>query len=92
MSPLDTLYDKWFVNLSSIDIPLEVQYLLQLGEKFNLSINKDNKEKILVELLKYIENSITDRPNNIVNFVRNNCIPILNRFYNDFPFLNFSDK
>ena len=29
--PLDTLYEKWFINLSGIDIPLEVRYLLQLG-------------------------------------------------------------
>ena len=86
------LQDNWFVNLSNIDIPLEVQYLLQLGEKFNLPINQDNKKKVLVEFIKHIENGITDRPKNIVNFVRNNSIPILNRFYNNFPSFSFSDK
>ena len=32
------------------------------------------------------------RPKNIVNFVRNNSIPILNRSYNNFPSLNFTNK
>jgi len=43
------LQDNWFMNLSSIDISFEVQYLLQyllLGEKFGLPINQDNKEKL----------------------------------------------
>jgi len=77
--------------LSSNDIPLEVQYLLQLGEKFGLPINRD-KEKTLSEFIKYSENYISDRPKNIINFVRNNSISILNRFNNNFPSPNFTDK
>ncbi|KYN15798.1 hypothetical protein ALC57_11970, partial [Trachymyrmex cornetzi] len=80
------------VNLSSIDIPLEVKYLLQLGEKFGLPINKNNKEKTLIEFIKQIENNIIGRPKNIINFVRNNSISILNRFQNNFPSPNFFDK
>ena len=37
-APLDFLNNKWFLNLSNIDIPIEVQYLLQLGESFGLPI------------------------------------------------------
>ncbi|KYQ48744.1 hypothetical protein ALC60_12250, partial [Trachymyrmex zeteki] len=77
-------------NLSSI--PLEVQFLLQLGEKFGLPINRNNKEKTLIEFIKHIENNISGRPKNIINFVRNNSISILNRFYNNFPSLNFIDN
>ncbi|KYN22235.1 hypothetical protein ALC57_05372, partial [Trachymyrmex cornetzi] len=79
-------------NLSSIDIPLEVKYLLQLGEKFGLPINKNNKEKTLIEFIKQIENNVIGRPKNIINFVRNNSISILNRFQNNFPSPNFFDK
>ena len=66
--------------------------MLKLDEKFNLSINQDNKENVLVEF-KCIEHSITSRPKNIViNFVRNNSIPILNKFYNNFPSPSFNDR
>ena len=90
--PLDFLRDKFlvkFINLSDIDVPLEVRYLLQFGEKFGLPINKDST---LIEFIKHIENNITGRPNNIINFVRNNSLPILNRFHNNFPSPTSTDK
>jgi len=66
--------------------------LLKLGEKFNLPINQDNKENVLVEF-KHIEHSITSRSKNIIiNFVRNNSISILNKFYNNFPSPSFNDR
>ncbi|KYN07871.1 hypothetical protein ALC62_01155 [Cyphomyrmex costatus] len=92
LQTLDTLHDSWFVNLDGLDIPLEVQYLLQLGEKFGLPINKYNKEKTLVEFIKQIESNIIVRHNNIINFVRNNFIPILNRLNNNFPSSNVTEK
>ncbi|KYQ47789.1 hypothetical protein ALC60_13178 [Trachymyrmex zeteki] len=87
-SALDTLHDKWFVNLSNFDV---LQYL-QLGEKFGLPINKYNKEKTLIEFIKHIENNLNGRPKNIINFVRNNSVPILNSFQNNFPSLKFTGK
>lgn len=36
-----TFHDKWFKNLTDIDIPLEVKWLLSLGNKFALPINLD---------------------------------------------------
>ena len=90
--PLDFLHDKWFINLNDIDIPLEVRYLLQLGEKFGLPINKYNKDSTLIEFIKHIENNIIGRANNIINFVRNNSLPILNRFHNNFPSPTSTDK
>ena len=53
-SPLDTSHNKWFMNLSNIDIPLKVP--ITIGWK--RPINKDNKEKTL-EFIKHIENNIT---------------------------------
>jgi len=73
----------------NINVPKEVQFLLQLGEDFGLPIN--NNEKI-VEFIKLIENNIVDRLKNIVNFVRSNIISILYRFQKDFPHLNFTEK
>jgi len=42
------------INLSNIQIPNDVQLLLQLGHQFNLSITdkKTEKEKITIEVLK----------------------------------------
>lgn len=77
--------------MSSSDIPLEVRYLLQLGKKFGLPINRDNKDKTLIEFIKHIQNNISG-PKNIINFVRNNSISILNRFHNNFPSPNFAEK
>ena len=46
----------------------------------------------MIEFIKHIENNIIGRPNNIINFVRNNSFPILNRFHNNFPSPTFTDK
>lgn len=46
------------VNLNNIDIPIDKQFLLQLEEKFELSINKNNFDRTLVEFIKYIENNV----------------------------------
>jgi len=35
-SSLDSIHKKWFVNLSGIEIPLDVQRLFQLGDCFGL--------------------------------------------------------
>ena len=56
-APLDFLNNKWFLNLSNIDIPIEVQYLLQLGEGFGLPITKHNIDRTLIEFIKNIENN-----------------------------------
>ena len=64
-------------------MPLEVQCLLQLGEGFGLPINKQNIDRTLIEFIKNVENNIIGRRNNIINFVRNNTVSILERFQNE---------
>jgi len=59
---------------------------------FGLSINKHNIDNILIEFIKNIENNISSRPNNVINFVRNNAIPILKRFQNKFPIYDINNK
>jgi len=56
--PFDIIQEKWFINLNNIDIPIDIQFLLQLEEKFELSINKNNFDRTLVEFIKYIENNV----------------------------------
>ena len=41
-----------------------------------------DKDKILIEFIKHIENNIVGRWNNIANFIRNQSIPILHKFSN----------
>lgn len=48
-----SIKDKWFVNLSSVHIPLEVQGLVQLGENFCLP--STDKDLIITNFLKNIE-------------------------------------
>ncbi|KYN12431.1 hypothetical protein ALC57_15398, partial [Trachymyrmex cornetzi] len=72
------------LNLSNIHIPNDVKYLLQLGEGFGLPINRSNFERTFIEFIKSIESNIINRPNNIVNVIRNNSVPILEKFHNDF--------
>ncbi|XP_018367481.1 PREDICTED: uncharacterized protein LOC108763996 [Trachymyrmex cornetzi] len=83
--PLGTLNEKWFLNLSGIHIPEEVRYLLQLGEGFGLPIDRNNLQHTFIEFIKSIESNIINRPNNVINVIRNNTMPILEKFHNDFP-------
>ena len=79
-APLDFLNNKQFLNLNNIDILIEVQYLLQLGEGFGFPINKHNIDRTLIEFIKNIENNIIGRQNNTINSVRNNTVSILESF------------
>ncbi|XP_018364727.1 PREDICTED: uncharacterized protein LOC108762292, partial [Trachymyrmex cornetzi] len=91
-APLDSVNKKWLINLSNVNFPLEVQYLLQLGEGFGLPIDRSNIDKTLVEFIKHIESNINGRPNNVINFFRNNSIPLLDKLKNEFPRLDYKDK
>jgi len=53
-SSLETIRKNWLVNLSSVNIPQDIQCLLQLGENFSLPLF--NKKKIIIELIKSVEN------------------------------------
>ena len=46
-------------------IPLTIGWKKKVG----LLVNKDNKEKTLIEFIKHIKNNITSRSKKIVNFV-----------------------
>jgi len=78
-SPLNELHDKWLVNLSGKTIPLEVQLLLQLGDRFDLPLLKKDNKKMIVEFIKCIEKNLFGELETISSQVRNQTIPIIKR-------------
>lgn len=54
------LREDWFVNLSGVDVPRDVQSLLQLGENFSMPIT--DGEFLTVDFLKNFENSLRKLP------------------------------
>ena len=63
-----------------------------MGKGFGIPINKQNFDRTLIKFIKNIENNIIGRLNNIINFVRNNSVSIMDKFRNDFPRTGSNDK
>ncbi|EFN64952.1 hypothetical protein EAG_12523, partial [Camponotus floridanus] len=78
------------VNLSSFNIPEEVQLILQLGEKFCLPVI--DKDRTTVNLLKNVEYNINRLPLEIRTLVRNRSFPIINSFHKSTPLVSSFDK
>ena len=76
-----TLHNEWFKDLTDIYIPNEVKLLLQLGEGFSVPINDNNKNKILIEFIKYIEHNIWRATSAVQMDVRNKAVSLLKNFY-----------
>jgi len=74
-SSLDYINNKWFKNLSSVEIPHNVQRLIQLGHNFSLPSTDSNNN--VVQLIKNIENNIINLHQDTQNEIRNRSIPIL---------------
>ena len=74
----DNFNNDWLVNLSNIDIPDKKKYILQLGQLFNLPNIVTNKDKIMFEFIKHIENNIIKLDDRTKNLIRKDSIPILN--------------
>ena len=72
-----TIRDNWFVNLSSISIPDNIQSLLQLGNNFSLPVRKLNN--LTTDFIKNIENNIWKLPNEIRSNIREKSTSIINR-------------
>jgi len=72
-SPLESINNKWFLNLSQYNIPKKVQCLLQLEQNFSLpSLNTNNNE-----LIKNIENNIIKLHSDTQTEVRNRSISLI---------------
>lgn len=73
--------NKWLINLSNVEIPPNVKYLLSLGDKFNLPYSNNNLplESLLTDT-EYAITRINEEENK--NECRNKCINILTNFIN----------
>jgi len=74
-SPFDSVNDKWFINLSHVEIPYNVQRLLQLGQNF--SILSTNTKNNIIQLIKNIENNVINLQQDTQNEIRNRSIPVI---------------
>jgi len=74
--------EKWFINLSSKTIPLEVSNLLQLGEGFSFP-TYNNKKKAVIEFIKDIEGNELRHNNNQRLKIRNTVVTQLQKFMNN---------
>ena len=74
----DNVNRDWLVNLTDIDIPDNVKYILQLGQRFNLPNTVTNKGKMTCEFIKHIESNILKLDEQTKNLIRKDTIPILN--------------
>ena len=71
--------NDWLINLTDINIPDKVKYILQLGQRFNLPNIITDKEKITCEFIKHIESNIFNLDERTKNLIRKDIIPVLNR-------------
>jgi len=79
-SSLDTIRNKWFKNLSNVDIPFNVQCLLQLRQNFSLpAFNTKNN---IIEMIKNIENNIKKLNLDIQSNIRNYSLQIIKKLFN----------
>ncbi|XP_011868003.1 PREDICTED: uncharacterized protein LOC105562081, partial [Vollenhovia emeryi] len=78
--PIDTLHEKWFKNLTDVPIPEQVRFLLQLGDRFNMPVTFNNKQKYVVEYIKHIERNISKVDAAIQHSVRSHSTSIINDF------------
>ncbi|XP_077255641.1 uncharacterized protein LOC143893802 [Temnothorax americanus] len=74
--PITQINDKWFINLSSVAIPNDVQNLLQFGDNFSLPVC--NTEKLTIEFIKNIEHNLRRLPPVTQSAIRNRTAHIVN--------------
>lgn len=78
---MKTIGDKWFVNLSSVQIPENVISFLQLGSIFSLAPSIPKKTDIF-EIIQYIENNIKHLSDEGKNDIRSHLFPHLDKYIN----------
>jgi len=81
---LKTIKEKWIINLSSVDIPTEIQYLSQLGEKFSLPTEKFKKHDF-INFIKQLEDNLSKLHPNTANDIRIFSVHELSKLLNSPP-------
>lgn len=76
---LNVINNKWFVNLSSLNIPHDTQCLLQLGDRFSLPPPKGSKHSAF-EFIKSIESNLSRSDPLFASEIRSLSVQFLNKF------------
>jgi len=87
---LETIRKNWLVNLSLVNIPQDIQCLLQLEENFSLP--PLNKEKITIELIKSVECISQKFDIDTQLNLRNKAITIINNLPSMSPINNSTNQ
>jgi len=82
--------NKWFINLSDTEVPLEVSKLLQLGNNFSLPTHL-NKKTAIHEFIKDIESNKKYNIKQLLT-IRNKVIPHLHSFLDKKTKKNITEK
>jgi len=90
---LDIVHEKWFVNMSDVQFPSEVQGLLQLGDRFGLPPFEQLKKMNTINFIKHIENNIQKfKLNEELNInIRSLAVSTIEKLFKNFS-LSYSDK
>jgi len=79
IDPLKHTNNKWFINLTNVEIPEKVSNLLQMGGKFGLPINNFSKHTAIHEFIKDIENHNKNISEIDKSKIRNTVIPFFHK-------------
>jgi len=74
-SSFDLINNKWFINFSYVNIPQNIQRLLQLGQNYPLPFT--NTKNNIIQLIKNIENNIIKLYQDTQNEIRNRSMPFI---------------
>ncbi|XP_011858350.1 PREDICTED: uncharacterized protein LOC105555909, partial [Vollenhovia emeryi] len=88
-SPLQ-LQNNWFINLTNINFPPNIQGLIQLGNNFCFPVTNSDKH-IYYDFIKRIESTISKLNQNTKAQIRNHTTAILTNWHNSSQPLNNID-
>jgi len=80
-SELHEIKEEWFVNISDVPIPKNVQTLVQLGDRFNLP--SSNIDKASFSIIKNVESSLRNIRANTIPIIRNKTVDIVKKLRNN---------
>lgn len=84
MSLINSVNDRWFINLSKSPIPHDIQSLLQLNEKFNLPFHH-NSQRFAFNFIKNIEYNIQKLDLDTASNIRCLSVQTLNKLLSSPP-------
>jgi len=78
------MHNKRLIDLSNSEVS-HVKTILQLGERFELPLTKQNKKNTCLEFIKQVECNISGKQPFVSNKIRHDSISAINRFMQNIP-------